>query len=241
MKPLVLCLVCHTAFAVSSPAEDPVSLGLRGAFSALSPIPDATSYTVRSTAAELLSRYVKTRNGSFFCEVKTGHTPRWSEMKSLQLARVSGTAVSQADQANGIAERYFVSVDCEMFRNYDGKAAKWSQWYNGRSVFMPPAIQVIRDPAGNWSASSSMLASLTPFSSKGDLAAIPHGPKPDSRPAMISAAALTAGWRPRPSRQSTAFFAPRDAACGSRNANHPVPMSLKPFWESAFSSPFARF
>lgn len=63
MKPLIICLSIFSVFPVATKAEDPVMLGLRGALSFFAQVPEQTSHTVRTTAAEMLARYVKPYNG----------------------------------------------------------------------------------------------------------------------------------------------------------------------------------
>jgi len=159
-------------------AEDPVMLGIRGAFSAFAPVSEETSSIVRSTAAELLARYVKIRNGNYQLQYTPVSESRWTEIQGLQLTRVTAQAVSMADQANGIAESYVVSIDAEMFHNYDGKTTKWTQWYNGRNFSIPPCIQVTLGTNGQWRAQSPMLSSFVAFTAHGDPGLIPHDTKP---------------------------------------------------------------
>jgi len=194
MKPLILCLSMVSVFPASSKAEDPVMLGIRGALNVFAPIPPETSHTVRTTAAEMLARYVKQHNGSLLSKRKSGSGHVWMEMRGLQLTRVTTNAVSQADQANGTLESYMVSVDCEMYRNYDAAASKWSNWHNGRNPFMPPVIHVERQTNGQWIARISTSTILIAQHSRGNPNIIPHG----SQPALQPALALTAAPQPAP-------------------------------------------
>ncbi len=184
MKPLIICLSIFSGFPVSSKAEDPVMLGLRGALNVFAPVPAETSLTVRTKAAELLARYVKVRDGSSLSERKSGGSRVWMEMKGLQLTRVTANAVSQADQANGTLESYMVSVDCEMYRTYDTAATKWSKWNNGRNPFMPVVIHVERRTSGQWLARPPESSALIAQYGKGDSNTIPHGTQPSQKTAL---------------------------------------------------------
>lgn len=158
--------------------EDPVLLGLRGALNVFSPVPEQTGFEVRTAAAEVLARYVKPQKGTWLSQQLSGSSRTWTETAGLNLTRVTANAVSQADQANGVAESYLVSVDGEMYRTYDSAASRWSKWYNGRNLFLPAAITVQRGKNGQWTASTTDLARLIMFSSKGDPESIPHGAPP---------------------------------------------------------------
>lgn len=164
-------------------------LGLRGALSVFAHVPEQTSHTVRTTAAEMLARYVKLRDGSSFSERKSGGSRVWMEMKGLQLTRVTAKAMSQADQVNGTLESYMVSVDGEMYRTYDTAAAKWSAWNNGPNPFMPPIIYVERETSGHWIARIPTSSNLIAQYGEGDPNTIPHGVQPAPQPALVLNAA----------------------------------------------------
>lgn len=176
-------------FPLSSKAEDPVILGLRGALNAITPVPTDTLNAIRTMAAETLARYVKPVNGSLLAERKSGTKRVWMEMKGLQLTQVTAKAMSQADQANGVLECYIVFVNCEMYRNYDTVAAKWSDWYNGRNPFMPTAIYVERNAADQWTSRLPGPTNLIAQHAKGDPKLISHAPNPPQRPVLTQASA----------------------------------------------------
>lgn len=160
-----------------SKGESPVMLGLRGAISTFSPVSEETSFIVRATAAELLARYVKVQNGNHLLQYASGIGTGWTETRSLELIRVNAKAVSAADQANGVAESFLVSISSEMFRNYDSRTGKWTEWYNGRNLILPPCIEVIRRTNGQWSAQASQLSSFIAFTAHGNPGLIRHGAK----------------------------------------------------------------
>ena len=147
----------------------------------------------RATAAELLSRHVKIREGNHLSQSMSGTAGRWMETHGLHLSRVTARTVTMADKANGIAESYIVSVDAEMYRTYDAKTAKWSDWHNGRNFFLPSAIKVVRGTNGQWTANAPTLSNLVAFTARGNPALIPHGTKPDftAKPSLPTAPANT--------------------------------------------------
>lgn len=173
MKSLIICIAI-AVIPVCSKAENPVFLGLRGAFNTLAPIPENTSNTLRTTAAELLARYVKPRQGSYLTLRKSGTSREWIELKGLQLTRVHANTLSQADHANGILASYWVAVDYEMHRNYNTAASKWSKWYNGRNPFVPTSIVVEQRSNRQWIARLPSSSTLVAQSSKGDPNIIPR-------------------------------------------------------------------
>ena len=168
----MLCLI------VPSYAGDTVPAALRLPFKSASNIPESSEFMARSTAAELLARHVKISHGNHLAKFKSGNAEKWVETKGLKLSRVTAQAVSPADQANGIAERYFVSVDSEMHRTYDGKTARWSQWHMGGNLFLTQAVKVVLGTNGEWSAHAPMLSNLVAFSARGNPDMISHGSKP---------------------------------------------------------------
>ncbi len=174
IAPLVLLLI------LPGLAEDPISFGLRGAYKAFSEVPTETASKARATAAELLSRYVKAHDGNHLSKFSTGTAGRWLETKGLNLNRVTAQAVSNADQANGIAESYLVSVDAEMSRNFDPTISKWSAWHEGGNLFLPAAIKVVRGTDGRWTAHAPTLSNLVAFSARGNPGLVPTGTKSDS-------------------------------------------------------------
>ncbi|MGL5017357.1 MAG: DUF2726 domain-containing protein [Luteolibacter sp.] len=120
---------------------------------------------------------MKVQNGNHLLQFASGIGTGWTETRNLELVRVTAQAVSAADQANGIAESFLVSISSEIFRNYDRRTGKWTEWYNGRNLILPPGIQVIRRTNGQWSAQASGLSSFVPFTAHGNPGLIPHGAK----------------------------------------------------------------
>lgn len=186
----MLCLIAPSF------AGDTVPAALRLTLKPASIIPESSEFMARSTAAELLARHVKVRDGNYLARFKFETAEKWIEAKGLKLSRVTAQAVSSADQANGIADTYLVSVDSEMHRTYDGKTARWSQWHMGGNLFLTQAVKVVRGTNGQWTAHAPMLSNLVAFSGKGNPDLIPHGSKP------VPTAQAPLSTAPAPARRS---------------------------------------
>jgi hypothetical protein len=193
-------------------AEGSVAVALRGALMASSTIPEESEFMARSTAAELLSRYVKIREGNHLSQSKSGTAGWWMETHGLHLSHVTAQPVTMADKANGMMESYFVSVDAEMFRTYNAKTSKWSAWHNGRNIFLPAAIKVMRATNGGWTANAPILTNLVAFTARGNPALIPHGTKPipTAKAPLVTAPAYTN----KPQAPGTAHSPPAKMADG---------------------------
>ena len=144
-------------------AEDPVLLGLRGAFNAFAPVPEETARAARASATELMGRYLTKQGENHLCQRKTSPAGAWMELQGLKMGRVTAQAVSQADRANGIEDKLLVSVDCEMYRTRKPGETSWSPWVNGIPTLFPPAFHVERGTNGKWTASSSHLQYFNPI------------------------------------------------------------------------------
>jgi hypothetical protein len=195
-------------------AVDPASVALRGALMTASSLPAESAFKARSTAAELLSRYVKIREGNHLSQSKSGTAGMWLEMKGLHLSDVSVQAVTMADKANGIAGSYHVSLVAETYRTYDAKTAKWSNWHNGRYFLLPSAIKVVRGTNGGWAAHAPQLSNFVAFTAHGNPSIIPHGtmPAPTAKPPLAIATAPTRHAFPPASAEPKKIPAPGTAA-----------------------------
>ena len=170
-------------------AEDPLELGLRGAFNAFAPVPEETARAAQSAATELLGPYLKRQGENHFCQRKIGPEGQWLELQGLKIQRVTAQAVTQADKANGIQEKLWVSLECEMYRSRKSGEASWSPWVNGTPMLFPPAISVEHGANGKWTASSTYLQYFNPIAN----------PLPAARP-QPAANPTTAGLPPGMSR-----------------------------------------
>lgn len=180
----VLALLTISVFA-----EDPVFKGMRETISILTPVPEEKSAVIRALSAELLARYVKLVNGSHLSHFTPSLGSLWIETNGLKLTNVTGMPVTRADIANGTAESYLVTVDSEIYRTYDPKSLKWSNWYSGRNVYLPSAVRVELTTHGTWIASTQEFSRLVQFYPRGNPNIVPHGSAPAivKSPATISA------------------------------------------------------
>jgi len=172
--------------SVPAIAEHPVFDGIRSAQLIRNGVPAETAIKARTTAAEFLARHVKIRDGNHHFEFRSGTPGRWVEAKGLKLSRVTPQSVNNADKANGIAETYFVSVDCEIYRTYNPKTTQWSIWHNGPNPFLPAAIKVNRGTNDQWSAHSPTLSGLIAFSAHGNPNLIPTESTTDPQTRTLS-------------------------------------------------------
>ena len=136
-------------------AEDPMLLGLRGALSALAPVPEETARGAHAAADALLAPYLKKQGENHLCQMKASPAGTWMELQGLKIQGVSAQAVSQADRANGIQEKLLVLLDCDMYRTRKSGETVWSPWVNGIPILFPPAIHVEHGTNGAWTASST--------------------------------------------------------------------------------------
>jgi Protein of unknown function (DUF2726) len=139
----------------------------------LSEVSAEKNIQIQRTAAEFLSRYTKHQKGNFLLRLNSGSSERWVESRGLAFSRVSPYLVTAADRANGIEAIYSVSLDSSIHRTYDSATTKWTDWQNGRHLFIPAAIRVIEKRDGQLTVESSTLSQFTAFTAIGNPDLIP--------------------------------------------------------------------
>lgn len=150
-----LCLLI--ALADSALGENAIELGLKGAVSAFTPVPEEKSRPALSTADAILRQYVKKSGENHLCQYSATLSSEWIELNGLKLSRVTYDVVSDADRANGIRERFTVGVECAMHRMRKPGASAWSPWTNGLPLLLPGAIVVELTTNGSWTVKESSL------------------------------------------------------------------------------------
>ena len=128
---------------------------------------------VQRCAAELLSRYIKQKDGNFLLQAKSSSSQSWLENHGLAVSRVTRQSLTADDRMNNIRASYWVSLESKMFRTYDVKKTKWSEWHSGRYLLLPAAICVTENHDGKFAAKSSTLSRYTAFSARGNPDSIP--------------------------------------------------------------------
>lgn len=142
---------------------------------------------IQRSAAELLSRYTKLQKGNFLLQMKSGSSERWVESRSLALSSINPYPVTSADRTNGTKAIHIVSLDSSMHRIYDPGTTKWTDWQNGRYLFLPSSIRVTERNDGQLIAESSMLSRFTAFTAKGNPDLIPSVREREiPKPAILS-------------------------------------------------------
>ena len=221
-------------------AEDPVLLGLRGAFNAFAPVPVETANAARSAAADLLGSYLTKQGESLLCQRKMGPEGQWLELQGLKIQRVTAQAVSQADKANGIQEKLFVTVDCEMHRTRKPGETSWSPWANGSPGLFPPGINVEHGTDGKWTASSSYLqyfnllgkpqpaANPQPATNPATAGLPPGMSRASVKPSPPVPQPVTPVVPATPSQTPTAQPSPSPASAGIRQIDLPPPHLVTP-------------
>jgi hypothetical protein len=153
------CFLITAFLCVFSNAESVVELGLEGVLNSMKPVPAQSTKEVEAAATKLLQDYLRPSQEGFYLRYK-GTSGKWVEVKDLRFQRISYGTISNADRANGLSDRFIISLNAEMHRSQSSSQA-WSEWKYGMPGFLPRNIRVEKKN-GQWSASSSVLPLLEP-------------------------------------------------------------------------------
>ena len=100
---------------------------------------------------EALSKRLKTSiavktDGSATSNFKIGDSasPYKVEWKGFTVRAIRRQSVTEADQLNGITQRYFVMLGATASRYWDRGANDWTKWKNGGHVHFPSGVFIER-------------------------------------------------------------------------------------------------
>jgi hypothetical protein len=139
----------------------------------VTPASQKSTIQIQRSAAELLSRYTKQKDGNFLFQMRGAFGERWVECNGLAISGVTPRHVTPADQANGLKAIHIVSINTRMHRAYDQKTTQWSEWRNGRHAYIPGTIRVTESHSGQLTAEPSMLSYFVAFTARGNADLIP--------------------------------------------------------------------